>query len=134
MSLCRRPKEVPLGDRATGDRRIWPREHAPTDRGRRHLGQRFTFGLGFGWSRRFRHRFVLAGEGFFWLGLFLARQFAAPAFEFFQREFKLGDCFAHLFGTTTELHPTEFGDNELEVFNLGLLRTDQRLEQGGVVG
>lgn len=47
---------------------------------------------------------------------------------------KLGDRFVHLFGTTTELHAAEFGNNELEVFDLGLLRTDQCLEQGGVVG
>lgn len=98
------------------------------------LGQRFTFGLGFGWNRYFRHRFVLAGEVFVWPGLFIARQFGAPAFEFFQREFKLGDCFAHLFGTTTELHATELGNDELEVFDFGLLRTNQRLEHGGVVG
>jgi hypothetical protein len=44
------------------------------------------------------------------------------------------ECFAHLFGATTKLHPTEFGDDELEVFDLGLLRTDQCLEQSGVVG
>jgi hypothetical protein len=95
------------------------------------IRQRLAFGLGLGTlPAPIRPRW----NGFLWLGLFIARQFAAPAFEFFQREFKLGDRFVHLFGTTTELHAPEFGDDELEVFDFGLLRTDQCLEQGGVVG
>ncbi len=50
------------------------------------------------------------------------------AFEFFEGEFELGDRVVHLLGTTTKLHTTEFGDDELEMFDFCLLCTDQRLE------
>ena len=42
--------------------------------------------------------------------------------------FELRDHVVHLFGTPAELHATELGDDELEVFYFGLLSTDHRLE------
>ncbi len=94
------------------------------------LRQRLAFG--FGWRVRCWSRKGFRGLAL--LGWLVTRLFGTHAFEFFEGEFKLGDRFVHLFGTTTELHAAEFGNNELEVFDLGLLRTDQCLEQGGVVG
>ena len=55
------------------------------------------------------------------------------AFQFFQGKFELRDRIIHLLGTPAELHATEFGNNELEVFNFCLLSTHHRLEQSGVV-
>ena len=55
------------------------------------------------------------------------RLLSMPAFELFEGEFELCDRSVQLLGTATELHPTEFGNDELEVFDLGLLRADQRL-------
>ena len=97
--------------------------------------QRFAFGQCLGWCRRLRRRFGLAGMGILGLSRFIIpRQFAAPAFEFFQRQFQLSHRLFELLGTTTELHAPQFGDDELEAFDFGLLGADQRFEQGGVVG
>ena len=77
------------------------------------LGDRRCVGVGF----RRRHRRFVA-----WSLL------GAHAFEFFKREFELRDRLVHLLGATAELHAPEFGDDELEAFDFGLLRAHQCLE------
>ncbi len=88
---------------------------------------RQRFALGSGRCRLRRLRFG-NGFGLIELGRLVAGLFDATAFDFFLRPFKLRDRFVQLFGTTTELHTPQLGDNELEVFNLGLLRANQCFE------
>ena len=67
-------------------------------------------------------------------GRLVARLLGARTFKFFEGEFELGDRVVHLLGTTTKLHATKFGDDELEKFDFGLLCDVQRLEQSGGIG